>query len=140
MNIDRLTRLADHAESGQLFHAGFSFAVISEATVTGELHRGCLLGELPGLWPDYWKFANRHPIYRTAYVELIDRDPNTYADPLADAALFFGVLFKEVRGLLIPMDVYCDCPPWLSSHLGVSATRYEVAAGIRRFIEWKSVT
>lgn len=126
-HIDRLAKLAEHLEKGQLGHATFDFAVVNNSLEASCGTAGCALGELPIVWPLCWSWNYGGIPYKIGVQRLFEED----------ACDFFGIDQEEMDHLFYPalqrVDVYGG------KKLNRSATRYEVAANIRAFIEIKTV-
>lgn len=59
MNKERLLKLAEHLEVGELGHEVFDFTVYG-----GCGFAGCALGECPTVFPDDWAFRGLTPMLR----------------------------------------------------------------------------
>ena len=120
--MKNLEKLAEHLERGQLGHKVFDFSTYNS---NGESSiyapecgtNGCAIGECPILFPEDWKFDGYGmPILLNGSI----RD-------------FFGIDPEQYRHLFIPYEQQPE--KFGGKILDGSATRYEVAANIRAFIE-----
>ena len=127
MNKERLLKLADHLENGNLGHKYFSFSVWNSddwqdgADVKcGTM--GCAIGECPFVWPDDWKFD-------TDGEPVLDGKIGVH-DSVVD---WFELSKDEGRHLFIPQK---QSPVVFGGkYVDGDATKYEVAANIRAFVE-----
>ena len=120
--MKNLEKLAEHLETGQLGHKVFDFSTYNSngassnyAPVCGT--NGCAIGECPILFPEDWKFDN-------------DGMPILLNGTVRD---FFEITNEQYLHLFIPEDQQPE--KFGGKILDGSATRYEVAANIRAFIE-----
>jgi hypothetical protein len=135
--LDRLKRLLEHMENGTLSVDHFFFGVFRDrpplrnpaAPICGTI--GCMGGELPGLWPDDWKWSYEGPPRTISTAEgwcaprlkCARMGQSTFRE---DAAEFFGISFEEVGQLFYPGP--------LGSGLDEHATREAVTEKLREFI------
>jgi hypothetical protein len=125
---ERLLKLAQHLETGDLGHNHFYFGDYNQnGTVTNPCGtQGCAIGECPIVFPDDWEFLEDDG----EFLPVLEG----YWTPRVSGMDFFGLDRKEYDGLFIP---YCDLPWDVGLHLASTATQWEVAQNIRRFVEWK---
>lgn len=131
----RLAALADHLETAETLKVGtFYFGTFYSTTAelgedADELLRrdgfhvcgtaGCAIGEAAALWPEHFKIQNwGYPAYES------------------DAKTFFGITAIETDHLFFPGCQ--DTDKYGGKVLFSFATRYEVAANIRAFLEYKA--
>ncbi len=126
----RLTALADHLERAVALKVDkfyFACSLSDVETYTGGGHRegwpkcgtvGCACGEASLLWPEHFRSG-------TDWLAMAE-----------DAQKFFGLSFGEREHLFDPNQQ--DLGLFGGQHLGNNATRYEVAANIRAFLEIKA--
>lgn len=124
MNKDRLLKLADHLDSGQLIHKKFDFRIFNTAGTADNPcgTSGCAIGECPAIF-DEWTFdINFYPALKE----------NSDGWPLTDAETFFGLSAYQADILFTPSGMY-DIRTW---HLKLdrNATRFDVAKHIRKFV------
>lgn len=126
MNIgnERLLKLATHLETGKLGHKVFDFGQYNDSILPQCGTAGCALGECPIVFPDEWEFGD--------FGTLILR-PFQYGGR-SGAVCFFELNQAEVERLFFPKTISCSG----HSVLPVDATREQVAAGIRAFVEGRS--
>lgn len=129
MNKERLLQLAEHLEKGQLGHKYFSFSVWNsddweDGADTKCGTTGCAIGECPFIWPDDWKFDTDGEPVLTGKIGV--------HDSVLD---WFNLSVPEARHLFIP-DAQSEIL-YGGRNLTGDATKYEVAANIRAFIEKK---
>lgn len=148
IRLDRLAKLADHLEKGQLGHVKFDFSLVHEngARLTTKQRKegfcgtaGCAMGELPVLFPRKWKFADND--YGEPSVRMREGEcPRIDIIYKSDVTEFFGISESKTAHLFYPG---CQHHKWCSKSLnkmgGLSdkATRKQVAANIRYFIKNK---
>lgn len=123
-NIERLTKLAEHLETGKLGHKIFDFSTYNANRNGDDMGTarcgtaGCAIGECPIVFPDEWKFD------KLGGIVLRSGDDHT---------VFFDITDEQYDHLFLPNDQ--DCETYGGEELGKDATRYQVAANIRAFIE-----
>ena len=126
----RLLKLAAHLETGKLGHEVFDFSTYNGRYSIGPhcRTRGCAIGECPIVWPFYWRFSRRgQPCNRLGQETLTE----IYTEH------FFSLRnYDEEYGLFAPGD---DSTPWNTRRLTRSATKEQVAAGVRRYIAWRDI-
>jgi hypothetical protein len=138
MNLERLTKIADHLEHGNLGHQVFDFENYNDSPDSNEAPvgcgtNGCALGEFPIIFPNEWEFIGRH-------INLKQQDRHT---PTAiQAAAFLNLESVEVHALFYPTGypkphIYMEINGIEFYQLPYNATRYDVAANIRKFINAK---
>ena len=131
IRIDRLEQLAAHLEAGcPGGHEVFDFGQFNE----GFIDRfdcgtsGCAAGELPVIFPEDWRFDG-NGVYQTEDPCCTD----------CDLKLWFGVSGDQTSYLFYPTseEALHNYPPQFGCEkLLYDATRSQVAANIRAFIEW----
>ncbi len=122
VRTDRLLRLAEHLETGQLGHERFDFDFYNDASDRCGT-TGCALGECPIVWPDDWYF----------HLHKVALRGETSSDVRDSAALWFGCSKDAAEHLFYPSE---QLPEFYGGEeLGEKATREQVAANIRAFIE-----
>ena len=139
MNRERLLKLADHLEKGKLFHDMFNFGLYSTAHETNPIipaavgggttcgTMGCALGECPTVFPDEWVLIRGYPNIVAEVVE-------GYAGaPRNSAAKFFDIDPRAVDHLFYPD--HQNIIRYGGKDLNSTATKEEVAANIRAFVE-----
>lgn len=129
MNAERLLKLAEHLEKGELAHKTFDFGCfnggkISQANSCGTM--GCALGELPAIDPEwYWLGDNVLWTGRTDSMSAWQCAEKYFdIDGIEAEHLFFPKeqLPEEFGGILLDCD----------------ATKEEVASNIRAFVAIKA--
>ncbi len=130
MNKERLLKLADHLETGKLFHREFYFGSYNCGEDYSSMglkscgHAGCAIGECPGLFPAEWKWTKHgSPV-------LVDKD-----DSIISGAIFFDLSHEEFNLLFNPYrsgDMLVG-----QKVLDDAATKEQVAANIRAFVAYK---
>lgn len=125
-HIDRLAKLAEHLEKGQLGHVRFDFSTINDTESPHCGTAGCALGELPIVWPNLWSWNY------AGLPTLKDVGESIFSG----ARIFFGLSSVETFHLFYPDEQLTDV--YGGKDLDDNATRYEVAANIRAFIEIKT--
>jgi hypothetical protein len=138
--LDRLQKLADHLEFGQLAHVEFNFADyngiyshagvavnrVGEAPIPGCGTVGCAIGECPAVFKQ-WTFRGNN----ICSAEPVLKDAKAFESPLISGARFFGLKLVEARHLFYPhaqLGIYGGTP------LARKATKEEVAKNIRAFL------
>lgn len=129
MNTERLIRLAEHLEHGNLGHDKFNFSCFNyiedlEADQTGCGYCGCAIGELPILYPNEWAFYGNRVFLKIS---------KTGGSSLLDAVEWFAIPYSHIRMLFIS-HVEREFNPKM---LSWDASREEVAKGIREYITWR---
>lgn len=123
MHKQRLLKLAEHLETGKLGHDRFDFEHYHQEESCG--YAGCAIGECPILFPRHWRFDQTNdPVLR-------HRDHSTST---SDAAQSFFKLSEEEESHLFHAN-FQDPSKFGGRRLGPRATRYQVAANIRAFVE-----
>jgi hypothetical protein len=85
MHKHRLLQLADYLEAGKFKHKQFSFATFDDGPLTengcGTL--GCAVGELPGCFPQHWKYRKiEHSLWGNWYIPLpIEKIDQEFENP-----------------------------------------------------------
>ena len=124
MNVERLEKLAEHLESGQLGHEVFDFSTYNNSGEPSCGTAGCALGECPIIWPNKWRFdRDGAPIIKSKPF------------PHSSATVFFKIDSDEAGHLFYPNKQKPNL--YGGKELDETATRYEVAANIREFIKVK---
>lgn len=128
IHINRLLRIAKHLRSDKLAHPAFCFShynsrlngrVAPKFAKKGCGTSGCAIGELPAIWPRYFRWQDT-AVLRIEYSSGITRH---------DAAEFLGLDFDDYDLLFIPRDGYTMNMRGLSRF----ASAVEVAANIEKF-------
>lgn len=135
----RLMALADHLRNGELGHEQFDFSCYNlegkgecaESIDCGT--NGCAMGELPIIFPEYWRF-------RYNSVILLE---NPRLNHLRAAEAFFGLVpasseyeiwDTDYGALFIPKSKRI---PWAPTMLDYHAGKEEVADGIETYVRWR---
>lgn len=123
IRFDRLEKIAEHLEKGQLGHKVFDFMQYNEGKqdANGCGTNGCAIGEMPFIFPRQWIFDQDMPVLLGGENVGVDRN----------SCEFLGLSLGEFQHLFIPLFQR----PELGRMLCDAATRYEVAANIRQFIK-----
>jgi len=122
IRFDRLEMLAEHLEKGQLGHERFDFRFYNnDYSKCGT--SGCAMGECPVLWPDQWEW----------YHDSVVLSEQKGIGPEMSGMRWFSITLNEYAHLFIPLSQ--DPAMFGGELLERDATRYEVAANIRAFIE-----
>jgi len=129
MNKERLLKLAEHLESGKLGHKKFNFSVYNCKMNYNDSpfecgYTGCAIGELPIIFSDEWSFSDN------GMPNLIVDSSDYVSD---DAMEFFDITLEQFSHLFSPDNQMPE--RFGGKHLSDNATRYDVADGIRSFIE-----
>ena len=136
MNKERLLKLAEHLEKGQLGHEIFSFTTFNSDDwqdradinrgITGCGTSGCAIGECPFVWPEEWSF------------DLLEGMPvlRKCSGPMDSACKWFGLTDNEACHLFLPG---CYRMQYGGNPLGGRATKDQVAANIRAFVAHKEI-
>ncbi len=140
LGLDRLTKLAEHLESGELYHDKFDFNQwhCDASSSNGCGSCGCAIGECPGLFPEDWCFSRRVNGIEFRNGEFGRLKPRLRkfeylnSDTLADAEKFFSLSLSESRHLFAPFAQ--NCVLFGGSPLNNMSTRYDVAKNLRIFI------
>jgi hypothetical protein len=125
---ERLLKLAEHLEHGQLEHVMFYFGSwnanqsLKSLSTNGCGYAGCAIGECPIAFPDSWKWLHGKPTLKENEDSLPERD----------AATFFGLNHIEFGHLFIPDDQSPE--RYGGIELSNSATKEQVASNIRIFV------
>lgn len=135
MRADRLLKLAEHLETGKLYHEKFDFGILSErdldpnqAPYCGSV--GCAMGELPHLFPEL--------CFHDGYGLGLVGGPNEMGQTYRCVQTIFDISRHAVRWLFEPcavweIEVYGT--EYGFNRLPDTATKDEVAANIRQFIK-----
>lgn len=131
IRIDRLEKLAAHLEAGcPGGHEVFNFRSFNmsytERAACGTA--GCAAGECPIVWPKDWKFEG-NSVYLAAGSCCTE----------CDLRAWFGVSREQCSYLFMPR--WCEDRSKYPKLCGMAklpenATRSEVAANIRAFLDW----
>ena len=129
IRFDRLKELAGHLETGQLAHERFDFSCYNanedgsdlEIGACGTL--GCAIGEFPAIWPE--EFSWHGGGIASAKMKIWNG--------LDLAVCWLGIYLDAVEHLFFPLEQ--EPSLYGGRRLGPDATRHEVAANIRAFIE-----
>lgn len=128
IHIRRLEKLATHLESGKLGHKKFDFSQYNDSLTDKCGTAGCAIGELPILFPRSWKFDD------LGYPKLRDSGSFIITNDVMD---YFEITEEEAHRLFYPIDEEdVELSP-NGSVLPLSATRKQVAKGIRKFLKEK---
>jgi len=120
--IRRLLKLAKHLESGKLGHDQFNYSIYHDEDICGTA--GCAIGECPFVFPEHWVFR-RTGRYGVKFLKLKSAKPGQLT---RDSSMeFFGLSLAQHQFLFVP--------GMRGSPLSVIASRQEVAAHIRKFVE-----
>lgn len=135
VNLNRLKKIADHLESGEMMHKFFDFTTFnSEARdFTGCGTAGCAVGEFPAIWPDDWEFKKvPDQIIENYYTPRLKKTKgmSTGSKVVEDVKEWLSISDKEFMLLFVP---YAEEPFRLTAF----ATKEQVAANIRKFIKIK---
>lgn len=130
IQVRRLEKLATHLESGKLGHEKFDFSQYNNSYDNKCGTMGCALGELPILFKRDWKFDE-------IGAPSLRNSQSDFPYPRSDAMNYFGISEKEANRLFYPIDEDdVELSP-KGSILPPSATRKQVAKGIRKFLKEK---
>jgi len=135
MNAARLLKLAEHLETGELGGGEWDFESSVKKDGHGDYYqrlkkerqagRTCVIDECEFLWPDeFWHVSNSYG------------GPSGYYD----AVRFFDVHPIDITALFVPGHDNLHKmpkPSYIITQLPPTSTRHEVAARIRKFVEWK---
>lgn len=134
MNAKRLIKLAEHLENGRPGgHKKFDFTVIHQNHGT-EKHCGsvgCAMGELPVVFPSYWKFAVDEDPDEDWGVAVIPKTENHSWFSYPEVAEFFGIDSSEAWGMFCPCYTRWWAP---KKNLPSNATAKQVAKSIRQYV------
>lgn len=131
----RLLALYDHMRQPQkkLAHKKFSFSYFNCTFPNGNVDKngcgtcGCMAGELPAIFPKYWKWRPGGLVY-------------TESDEKELPALkeFFGLTVSEAAHLFLPgyQSTYIDKKTQM---MGKYSTKRQVVANLRRFLKIKGI-
>lgn len=129
MNKERLLKLADHLENGELAHKVFDYSTYNstpgeylDINVCGTA--GCAIGELPAVWPGVFVW----------YGSTILKIGNHYSSTGGSARSWFDLNNHEYEFLFIPSELQ-SMESMAINPLGKTATKEQVAQHIRRFVE-----
>ena len=126
---NRLKKLADHLNNGELFHKKFDFSTWNvnprnELTSNKCGYAGCAIGECPGVFPRFWKFSLMgNPVLKN----------NLHNNTMYNIELFFGLELSAAQHLFVPG--YQLPSAFGGKVLGDRATRKAVAKNIYKFLE-----
>jgi hypothetical protein len=143
--LDRLQKLAEHLEFGELAHVEFNFSDFNtvwssngdrvtregEPPIRGCGTAGCAIGECPAVFKQ-WEFRERwsghySPVLKTQHINP------TIDNPVVDSVMkFFGLTRRETEHLFYP-DSQRE-PYGYRGRLDSTATREAVARNIRSFV------
>lgn len=131
MNKKRLLKLADHLEKGKLGHKRFDFSQYNNVLKPECGTAGCAIGECPIVFPSNWKFDERGaPVLKRF------RRANPVFQTINSGEIFFDLDDNEFAHLFTPEQQLPDT--YGGKILTSKATRKQVAANIRAFVESKS--
>ena len=140
MNAARLLKLAEHLETGKLGHKKFNFRHFSQGDRQEKRNMcgtsGCAIGECPVVWPTKWAYG---PVRnsRHNYYPKLKAKRYKYDGVLECAEHFFDLNCSEATALFVSSNAIYVGGFYLEEALP-TATRHEVAARIRKFVEWKT--
>lgn len=120
MNKQRLLKLAEHLESGELGHDIFDFNNYHEEKNCKT--SGCAIGECPYVFPEDWIFDILPTLRDYSYL-TVERASQKFFDLTRDEYYF----------IFTPSGPYNP-----EGYLPKNATKEEVAAHIRKFVEDES--
>lgn len=130
-HIDRLLKLADHLEHGQLGHQVFDFNSYNTGQ-NGKSHHapscgyaGCAIGECPVIFSE-WRYDLQGWPYLPGHESIIS------------IQVFFGLNWASADHLFMPNSQ--EPSDFGGKHLSVGATKEQVAANIRAFVALKLPT
>jgi hypothetical protein len=129
LTIDRLTKIAEHLERGQLGHEEFYFGHWNADEQYNQLEEngcgycGCAIGEAPFVFPDEWHFKDGVPVLREAPHDCF---------AAWSGMRFFDLPRAAFEHLFLPLEQ--EPMVYGGKILFADATREEVAANIREFI------
>jgi len=135
MRLDRLRKLYRHLMRGELGHKEFDFSGYNNVRAGRCGTAGCALGEMPILDHENWKFKVRPGRQYSQPTLRIDppAEPFWPLDPIRSAEIYFGISADQAAHLFIPGG---QRPRSFSGkHLEGEATRYQVAANLKAFID-----
>lgn len=121
IHADRLLKLADHLDRGQLFHDQFNYWVVSIQNSCGS--NGCAMGECPVIWPEHFDYYWTNNSFTEAYPQL--RKTGDIGSTAMEQ--FFSISETEAKYLFFGKGWSCSSNP----------TKEEVAAHIRSFVASK---
>jgi len=138
MKKQRILKLADHIETGELGHKEWNFAAYNNGWGKQDAinfcgYAGCGIGECPILWPKSWEFDRRNgsPVLIDLHKYQEDMRPSCLDDEEESGMEWFGITLSQFRHLFVPMEQDGHFGKFLKS----TATRKEVAANMRKFVE-----
>lgn len=123
IHVKRLEKLATHLEKAKLAHEKFNFNVFNSGRRISRLRcasEGCAIGECPAVFPRQWK-------WHQGSVSLTNGHP---FEEKRSAMEFFGLTMEDATKLFYPTSRNED----VVGRLKETATRFQVAAGIREFL------
>jgi hypothetical protein len=160
MNTERLLKLADYLEAGQLLHKKFDFTVVNGP---GHYHEsgnvfdfdehgcgtaGCAIGELVGLFPDSWAFFKDETTEFTRYSPALKKFGfggqeflSSYYCINLHVAEFFDITVDLVEHFFYPGKkgiIFFEDRDFFTP-LTAEATPQEVASNIRKTLEYMQV-
>ncbi len=136
MNKERLLKLADHLETGQLIHERFNFqwfnfGLRTNPPIAGCGSIGCAIGEMPGVFPEDWAFQGNRDEDITPQLRI-----GSSGAEFEDARIYFSLdHMTEVFRLFSPIAQYPEL--FGGIELDHNATKEQVAANIRAFVARK---
>lgn len=145
---ERLLKLAQHLENGELGHKNFDFSCFNRDLLSKGVKlkvstpgscgtNGCAIGELPIIFPEYWEFSYPHsnPQLNAKYKGRKWRESSCSGDIIEDAQVFFNIDVLESLHLFMPDGQNPN--DYGGKNLGDYATKEEVAQNIRDFVNYK---
>ena len=123
-NKSRLLKIVRHAEKGILGHKVFDFSTVNDHTPNKCGTNGCLIGEMPIIFPKEWYFGEE------GYPRLFNDDDFGISERMR---YFLGIDYSAINHLFFPNHQLTDL--FNGEILGRNATRYEVAKNIREFLK-----
>ena len=131
MNKEGLLLLADHLDYGKLGHEKFDFRQYNNVVGPKCGTAGCAIGECPIVWPYYWEWSNNGlPVLNGSDRVSIPRNINKNG-VIFHVMRWFDINLEQSNYLFVPDSGQCYIH---GSVLPPTATRYEVAAHIRKFV------
>lgn len=131
---ERLSKLADHLDSGKLGHKKFDFDHWNHVQFGEDFDDkgcgtcGCAIGECPIIFPRQWEFRANFPV-----LKKIQNQHEECVTPVTKSGTeFFGLEHPEFRHLFTPMGQ--DTEAYGGKTLSAKARRKSVASNIREFV------
>ena len=139
MNKERLLKLAEHIESGELGHKKFDFRQYNlqkngfspDPYSCG--YAGCAIGECPIIFPEDWVFN------KIAKPVLKNFTSDNFDDPSECTAKFFDLRELEVKFLFYPGKRIITKKGLITYSPSEKATRQQIAKHIKKFVEFGGI-